>query len=389
MKELSVVIATDFHIDIIGSQFYVKTQFSTILERYYKAFGKLKICARYNCCDAIDKSSVNVTDMIDSLLKISSLEKAFLGLYNNQIYDFINDTDLIIGRLPSVIANKVFNCANDYSIKTMVEVMGDAWDSYWNHGMIGKLFAPYMHLKTKNVVNHADYAVYVTSYYLQKKYPCSCESISASNVLLDNLSENALLNREKSIIDNTCDTLSLMTTASVDVRHKGQEFVIKAIPLLNKKGIQVKYYLAGGGDKTFLSELATKLGVIDQVVFLGRLSLDEIFTYLDCVDIYIQPSLQEGLPRSLIEALSRGCLCLGAKTAGIPELIEDRFVFERRSPKGITDAIININNCTVPEKIQIAKNNYEKAQAYTSMVLDERRNRYYKTIIENVSDSFG
>ena len=119
------------------------------------------------------------------------------------------------------------------------------------------------------------------------------------------------------------------------------------------------------------------------------MSLDEIFTYLDCVDIYIQPSLQEGLPRSLIEALSRGCLCLGAKTAGIPELIEDRLVFERRSPKGITDAIININNCTVPEKIQIAKNNYEKAQEYTSMVLDERRNRYYKTIIENVSDSFG
>ena len=56
-----------------------------------------------------------------------------------------------------------------------------------------------------------------------------------------------------------------------------------------------------------------------------------MFELLDECDIYLQPSLQEGLPRSVIEAMSRGCACIGAATAGIPELLESEYVVKRKS----------------------------------------------------------
>ena len=42
---------------------------------------------------------------------------------------------------------------------------------------------------------------------------------------------------------------------------------------------------------------------------------------MDQVDIYIQPSLTEGLPRGLLEAMSRGCPAIASRVGGIPELL--------------------------------------------------------------------
>ena len=54
----------------------------------------------------------------------------------------------------------------------------------------------------------------------------------------------------------TMDTtnLTLMTTAAVDVRYKGQEYVIKAISQLNQLGIRIKYWLVGGGNPKYLKD---------------------------------------------------------------------------------------------------------------------------------------
>ncbi len=54
---------------------------------------------------------------------------------------------------------------------------------------------------------------------------------------------------------------------------------------------------------------------------------EDVFNWLETIDIYTQPSRQEGLPRALIEAMSRGLPAFGARTAGIPELLEKEFIF--------------------------------------------------------------
>ena len=256
--------------------------------------------------------------------------------------------------------------------------MGCAWDAYWNHGLVGKMAAPYVFAKMKQTVYHADYALYVTNEFLQKRYPCKNSSVAASNVQLVEVSDDVLSKRIERIKKCDTKTLRLMTTAAVDVRYKGQEFVIKAIPLLNKAGIRVQYLLVGGGDQTYLKEIAKSCGVDDQVVFVGRLPLPEVFELLDTVDIYIQPSLQEGLPRSVIEAMSRGCPAIGARTAGIPELLSPECVVRRKSSTDIAETIISIAN---QEKMEaLAKRNFAEAKEYRNDVLNARREAYFARI---------
>ena len=109
--------------------------------------------------------------------------------------------------------------------------------------------------------------------------------------------------------------LVLGTAAAVNVAFKGQRYVIEALARLKAAGrTDVEYRLAGGGDPTALRELAQRLGVAEQVAFAGSLPHDAVFSWLDGLDLYIQPSLQEGLPRALIEAMSRGLPAFAAHT---------------------------------------------------------------------------
>ena len=46
-----------------------------------------------------------------------------------------------------------------------------------------------------------------------------------------------------------------------------------------------------------------------------------VLNWLDDIDIYVQPSFQEGLPRALVEAMSGGRPAFASTTGGIPELL--------------------------------------------------------------------
>ena len=103
-------------------------------------------------------------------------------------------------------------------------------------------------------------------------------------------------------------------------------------------GFNPSFY-GGNGNPDRLKRVASECGVGDNIKFLGSLSRTMVMQELDSCDVYIQPSLQEGLPRSVIEAMSRGCPVLGANTAGIPELIAPECIFKRANPIDTAKAI--------------------------------------------------
>nr|WP_305146428.1 glycosyltransferase family 4 protein [Holdemania filiformis] len=175
-----------------------------------------------------------------------------------------------------------------------------------------------------------------------------------------------------------------MTSANVDLLSKGQEYVVKAINLLKQKGIRITYFLAGSGDQKYLLEIAKKYGVDDCLVFLGKLTLEEIFERIDNnIDIYIQPSLQEGLPRAVIEAMSRACPCLGARTAGIPELLDDDCIFKPKSAIDIAETIQKVCKNGLTE---YAIRNFNKSKEFVEEVLNVRRNRYFNMIKAEIKE---
>ena len=99
-----------------------------------------------------------------------------------------------------------------------------------------------------------------------------------------------------------------------------------------------------------------------------------MFPWLDEMDLYIQPSLQEGLPRAVMEAMSRGLPALGARTGGIPELLGEEDIFPR---KGV-DAIARMLPAITPEEMErMAARNFERAKDYQKETLDKRRYALY------------
>ena len=303
--------------------------------------------------------------------------------YKKLIGKQVEKADLIFARMPSVISDITIHLARKMGKKYMVEVGGCAWDAYWNHGLVGKLVAPYMFFNEVKGVKNANFASYVTEKWLQNRYPCNCPSVSASNVYLKEMEEAVLEQRFKKIQTKSRNSLTIIgTTAAVNVRYKGQEYIIRAISELNKQGYNFEYELVGGGDNSYLKKVAKSMGVADKVRFKGLMLSNDVIEWLDSIDIYAQPSKQEGLPRALIEALSRACPAVGSTTAGIPELLQPETVFE----KGNVTQICNIlKRLTTSDLCVIAKQNFEKAKEYELVYLDRKRNEIY----EQYSNSVG
>lgn len=362
-----------------------------MLNRYYEVVDKLIVVIRtIHLNETYTEKHLRVleTGSNMSIIEIPNLNSPInfisRGQYQKLIATCVEKSDLFFLRIPSIISNMVASECLKQNKKYLVEVGGCAWDSYWNHGILGKIIAPYMFVKQKHTVKKANFATYVTEKWLQNRYPSSCESIAASNVYLNffddtNIERRVLLDKTR---NNRCYKLG--TIASVEVRYKGQEFIIKALSRLKQKGILLDYDLVGTGDPTFLRTLAQKYKVEDQVSFLGVKLHDDIWEWLDTVDIYAQPSKQEGLPRAVIEAMNRGCMAIGSNVAGIPELLEDDMVFEK-------DNIIQI--CSIIEKLinesdheERIRRNFEKSKEFEVGILNERRNKIfnkYKSLVKN------
>lgn len=107
---------------------------------------------------------------------------------------------------------------------------------------------------------------------------------------------------------------------------------------------------------------------------------EDVFRWLEQVDIYIHPSKQEGLPRALIEAMNSTCFCIGAHTGGIPELLPNEFIFSNRKNNYIEIARLIENNLHVMEKA--AKRNFYQSQQYGKKKIQNRRNEFLVQFLE-------
>ena len=287
--------------------------------------------------------------------------------------DEIKNADGLIVKLHSKIAEHAIKYARKYNVPYLVEVVGCPWDAYWNHSLKGKLVAPIMTLSTKREVKRAPYAVYVTKEFLEKRYPCNGQWIDCSDVELQNMNEE-ILSKRLDKIQKMNGQMILGTLAQVDVKYKGQEYVIRAIAELKEKGKIFKYKLAGSGSNEYLLNIAKRYNVTDQVEFCGVLSHDQVFNWLDEIDFYIQPSKQEGLPRAMIEAISRACPAAGSTAGGMGELVSDKYIFHKAKVKEIVSIL---DNLTKEDMASEACANFETAKNYKKEVLDSKRKDFY------------
>jgi len=104
--------------------------------------------------------------------------------------------------------------------------------------------------------------------------------------------------------------------------EKAFDVLIRCVPALMALSIDIRVIIVGeGGDRARLEALARELNVAERVRLSGWQA--DVRGTLEALDVFALPSLREGLPNVLLEAMALEVPCVASRIAGIPRLITD------------------------------------------------------------------
>jgi glycosyltransferase involved in cell wall biosynthesis len=133
------------------------------------------------------------------------------------------------------------------------------------------------------------------------------------------------------------------------IEHKGQRYLVEAIPDLVKRFPNIKLLLVGPTRekkyKQSIINLIKSSKLEEHILILESVPHDEIPNIFNVCDIYVQPSLEEGFCISVIEAMACGKPIIGTKTGAIPEFIKESeggILIDPASPEHIYSAAVHL-----------------------------------------------
>lgn len=388
---MNLLFIHDIKALVCNSDVYARSYGPNIWQRYLKVFDKITVCTR---CRNASESQVRGIDKItgDSVFfdKRIGVFKGPDAFFSVRIRDILRDNiqrhDGVIIRLDSFLGLMAVRECKRIGKPYVIECVGCAWDSFWNHGLTGKILAPFLFLMMKRAIKNAPFVIYVTKFFLQGRYPTNGLNTNISNVALPKIEDHVLEERLDRIKNERDKHIHLMTLANVGVRYKGFQFVIQALGIIKKRTgtCNYVYHIVGEGEQSYLRQQAKKANVSENVIFHGPVKHEDVFNLLKQeIDIYIQPSLQEGLPRAMIEAMSCALPCIGSDVAGVPELIQEEYIYKRSKnmPKQIADLL---ETYSVDKKESAAKYNFINSKNYASDLLEKRRTDFLNAYRNNL-----
>lgn len=165
--------------------------------------------------------------------------------------------------------------------------------------------------------------------------------------------------------------------------QKGVHILIEAIKLINKEyDLKYNFQITVVGDgvmRKVYQDRIKKYKINKYFNFLGNKTLKEIAFLMQSCDIFILPSLHEGMPCVIVEALSCGMPIVASKVGGIPEVVKN-FSGVLAKPDDVKD---------LKKKIQFMLKNYKKfnnkkIENYAKDLFSYRI--YYKKILKEYQD---
>ena len=126
------------------------------------------------------------------------------------------------------------------------------------------------------------------------------------------------------------------------IPSKGIDVLLDAIPLVIRENAEVKFMIVGDGpEESILKKKAELLNCSENIIFTGY--SEYIWYYYEAFDIFVLPSLSEGLGISILEAMAMGKPVIASRTGGIEEIIKhdwNGYLVPPKDSKELADAIL-------------------------------------------------
>jgi glycosyltransferase involved in cell wall biosynthesis len=272
-------------------------------------------------------------------------------------------------------------------------VLGDPWEALGPGTWASSLRPVFRILATdqlKRICTGAAAANYVTAETLQKRYLPSKSAYAAgfSDVSLENaiVPAQTIKRRHPRFHDlpwrdsKSTNPIRIGFIGSFAQMYKGPDTLLHAAALCSRH-LNFQLILVGGG--RYLPEMKTlsvKLNIADRVEFRGELTSGmPIFEFLDSLDLFVMPSRAEGLPRALVEAMSRGCPCIASSVGGIPELLPASDLVPQNSPKKLAELILQVSTDS-NRLLAMSERNLTRAAQFSPQTLIESRREFLEEV---------
>ncbi len=310
-----------------------------------------------------------------------------------RITKVVQTVDAVVARLPSVYGFLAVKAAIKAQKPWAVELVSDPLRSLWYHGkMRAKLAAPVAAFLTRQVMRDAKWALYVTNEYLQRCYPTRAGSVRVACTNADltgrvpttaGISDAAVALRMEARHEHD-GPLIIGTIGSLNTRYKGLDTLMKALGSVARHMPRFEVHVVGPGDAEPWRKLAARHGFANLFVFRGVISDERALAeFLRAVDVYVQPSRTEGMPRALMEAMASGCAAVASNVGGIPELLPPECLHApcdwRRLGQLLLKAAVNRD-----WRRHQGSANQEIAAQYAAPILDRRRTAFWCSFANSI-----
>ena len=199
-----------------------------------------------------------------------------------------------------------------------------------------------------------------------------------------NVMDNRFVTREKirTSLDIADDTFVLINSGRL-TKQKAQSIIVDAAKILREKNINFLVLIVGEGElQAALAIQISKLGLEHNIKMLGFCSnIDEMLVAADC---FVMPSIDEGMPMSLLEAVAAEVPVVSTHVGDIEKLIqhqESGIVMPLNDANALADAVIELKEH--PDlATRFSKNAKQKMQAiYSSETMAKAYSAIYSAIV--------
>jgi len=290
----------------------------------------------------LSRSSVSDSEDVKGYEELDNINPFFLNKYTGgyefllsvsfykDLYRLLKDDSLLIINYPSSTGLFLILFAYLFNFPYVVEVASNS-DTY-REKRFGLVLDIFLNLVGKLCIPNAVGALYVAQ-FLRDKWNCD-NGLILSNVHIDEIGN------VKSF-QTHIDKFTITTVGAISYR-KGIDIIIDEFARLNPT-YKIELNIVGPEiDKGLKHQIDnTSIDNIN-IICHGILKKVDVIALLDNSDLYVQASRSEGLPRSVIEAMSRGLPVVCSNLPGIRGIVDEQFQFKLKQKGSLRNIVNNL-----------------------------------------------